>query len=134
MLATIDKALARCERNGERWYLAELLRIRGEILSHGAGPDAPQKAEQCFKDALDWSHRQGTAAWQLRAASSLAKLYRAERRETEAQSTWSRVYESFTEGFDTADLREAKASLAVISATWFQAPIRQGGEINNDSL
>ena len=111
-LATIDRALARCERNDERWYFAELLRIRGEILLRGAKPDAAQKAEECFLDALDWSRRQGTAAWRLRAAMSLAKLYRAGQRDAEAKGILLPVYDGFTEGLDTADLREAKAILA----------------------
>jgi predicted ATPase/DNA-binding winged helix-turn-helix (wHTH) protein len=114
-LTVIEEVLARCERNDERWYFAELLRIRGEILLRRARPDAVQKAEQCFMEALDWSQRQGISAWQLRAATSLAKLYRTGLRDAEAQGILSRACENFTEGFDTADLREAKAFLAAAS-------------------
>jgi predicted ATPase len=116
-LAAIEAALARCERNDERWYFPELLRIRGEILLREGKPDATEKAEQCFREAFDWSQQQETAAWRLRAAISLAKLYRTENRDREAQSILTEAYAPFTEGFDTADLREAKALLAPVSAT-----------------
>ena len=77
-LAAIEEALARCERNDERWYFAELLRItRRDPVAQGEDRTPQQKAEQCFLEALDWSQRQQTAAWQLRAAISLAKLYRS---------------------------------------------------------
>jgi predicted ATPase len=112
-ITAIDAALARCERNDERWYFSELLRIRGEILTRSARPDAAQQAERCFLDALDWSQRQQTAAWQLRAAMSLAKLYRAGRRDAEAQGILAQACASFSEGFNTADLKEAKALLAI---------------------
>jgi len=115
-LATIDKALARCEANDERWYFAELLRIRGEILLRAGKPEAAQQAEQGFLEALDWSRRQGTVAWQLRAALSLAKLYSTSNRGSEAKSVLNSARENFTEGHDTADLREAKALLAAIAA------------------
>jgi predicted ATPase/DNA-binding winged helix-turn-helix (wHTH) protein len=111
-LATIEKAIARCEANDERWYFAELLRIRGEILLRGAKPDTQQMAEQCFRDAFDWSNRQGTAAWRLRTALSLAKLYRNLHLDAQARSVLAPAYESFTEGFETEDLGEAKALLA----------------------
>lgn len=114
-LAAVDRALARCERNDERWYFAELLRIRGEILLRVAKSDAAQKAEQCFQEALDWSRRLETAAWQLRAAISLAKLYQTQRRDAEAQGILAQAHAGFTEGFDTADLLEAKSLLAPVS-------------------
>lgn len=116
-LAAIEEALARCERNDERWYLAELLRLRGEILLRTERPDASREAEQCFLQALDWSQRQGTAAWWLRVAMSLAKLYQSQHRTAEGRSILSEAYEGFTEGLDTADLREAKTILAAISGT-----------------
>ncbi len=111
-LATIDEALARCERHDERWYFAELKRIRGEILLRGGEPDAAQQAEQCFREALDWSQRQGTPAWRLRAAMSLVRVHD----NPEARSTLSQAYEGFAEGLATADLREAKAILAASPA------------------
>lgn len=115
-LAAIDKALARCEANDERWYLAELLRIRGEILLRASKPEADRQAEECFREALDWSERQGIVAWQLRSALSLARLYRKLNRNTEAKSVLSSACEKITEGHDAGDLREAKAFLADIAA------------------
>ena len=111
-LTTIDRALARCDRNGERWFFPELLRIRGEILLGSAAPDAMPNAEQAFRDALDWSERHGTAAWRLRAALSLARLDRVGKSGAEAKGILSAICENFTEGFDTVDMREAKELLA----------------------
>ena len=111
-LEVIDRAMARAERNDERWFFPELLRIRGEILLRAAPPDNAPNAEQCFRDALDLSERQGAAAWHLRAALSLAKLYRSQGRHPEAKGILSSAQQSFAEGFATADLMEAKAFLA----------------------
>lgn len=90
-LAAIEKALTRCQKNGEGWYLAELLRIRGEILLQGWQPGAAEAAEQSFREALDRSEQQGTAGWRLRAATSMAKLYCSQRRTPEAYNVLSRV-------------------------------------------
>ena len=113
-LAMIDEAITRCERHEERWYLAELQRIRGEILLRGAEPDAAKQAEHCFSQALDCAGRQGTVAWQLRAATSLAQLHLNEGRIREARVILSQAYKEFTEGFATADLRVAQALLSSI--------------------
>jgi predicted ATPase/DNA-binding winged helix-turn-helix (wHTH) protein len=99
----------------ERWFLAELLRIRGEILLRAGDPDAAQKAEQCFLEAIASSERQGTAAWQLRSAVSLAKLHRAQGRDAEAQGALSQAFGGFSEDFDTQDMREARTLLAALS-------------------
>lgn len=111
-LACIEEAQARCERNDERWYFAEVLRIRGEIMLRGAAPDTLRKAREYFLEALGWSERQGAAAWRLRAALSLARLYRAENRDAEAQAVLAEARAGFAADADTADLREAKAFLA----------------------
>jgi hypothetical protein len=114
-LAAIETAIARCEHNDERWYYPELLRIRGELLLREVRPDVTKTAEQSFLEALNWSRRLQMPAWQLRSAISLAKLYRVEHRHTEAQSILTQAYDRFTEGFDTADLREAKIFLARVA-------------------
>jgi predicted ATPase len=107
-LATIEEALALCERSEERWYVAELLRIKGElVLAQGA----PQAAETHFLQALDWARRQETLSWKLRAATSLARLWRQQGRSGEARELLAPVYARFTEGFGTVDLRTAKALL-----------------------
>ena len=108
-LVTIDEALARSERNQERWCLAELLRIKGELLLLQAGPDAVVAAEDHFRQAIDWAGRQSALSWELRAATSLARLWREQSRKEEARELLAPIYARFTEGFKTADLRTAKA-------------------------
>ena len=108
-LVTIDEALARSERNEERWCIAELLRIKGEILLLQAGPDAVVTAEDHFRQAIDWAGRQSALSWELRAATSLARLWREQARNEAARELLAPIYARFTEGFETADLRTAKA-------------------------
>jgi predicted ATPase/DNA-binding winged helix-turn-helix (wHTH) protein len=108
-LVTIDEALARSERNEERWCVAELLRIKGELLLLQAGADAVVTAEDHFRQAIDWAGRQSALSWELRAATSLARLWREQARNEEARELLAPIYARFTEGFETADLRTAKA-------------------------
>jgi predicted ATPase len=108
-LVTIDEALARSGRDEERWCVAELLRIKGELLLLQAGPNATAAAEDHFRQALDWARRQGALFWELRAATSLARLWRNRGRNKEARELLALIYARFTEGFETADLRAAKA-------------------------
>jgi predicted ATPase len=99
------------ERREERWCLPELLRTKGELcLLKGSG-EAALAAEDCFRQALDWSRRDGTLSWELRAAFSLGRVWRGQGRIGEARDLMSSVYRRFTEGFDTADLKTAKALL-----------------------
>ena len=114
-MRAIDEALARAERNEERWYQPELLRIKGEIVLRQGLPNAPEEAEKYFVESLDWSRRQETIAWQLRAATSLARLYRRENRTGEARNILAPVYAGFSEGLDTADLREARGLLDLLA-------------------
>jgi predicted ATPase/DNA-binding winged helix-turn-helix (wHTH) protein len=107
----IDEALARSERNEERWCLAELLRIKGELLLLEGAAKAAVAAEDHFLQALDWAHRQGALSWELRAATSLARLRHQQDRTAEARGFLAPVYDRFTEGFETADLKAAKALL-----------------------
>src|SRR6266436_994083 len=108
-LMTVDEALARSERDEERWCVAELLRIKGELLLLQAGPDAAVTAEDHFRQAIDWAGRQSALSWELRAATSLARLWREQSRKEEARELLAPIYARFTEGFATADLRTAKA-------------------------
>src|SRR5205085_11021221 len=73
-LAIVDDALVRCETRDEGWYLAELLRIKGELLLLQGAPGAAAAAESHFRQALDWVGRQGALSWELRTATSLARL------------------------------------------------------------
>jgi predicted ATPase len=108
-LAAIEEAIVRSERNEERWAIAELLRIRGELLLLQGGSGAAAAAEDHYEQALDWAHRQGALSWELRAATSLARLWRDQNRSTEAIALLAPIYNRFTEGFETADLKAAKA-------------------------
>jgi predicted ATPase/DNA-binding winged helix-turn-helix (wHTH) protein len=110
-LVTIDEVLARSERNEERWCLAEVLRIKGELVLLEGAAQATVAAEDYFQQALDWAHRQGALSWELRAATSLARLRHQQHRTAEARRFLAPVYDRFAEGFETADLQAAKALL-----------------------
>jgi predicted ATPase len=109
-LAALDDALARAAGSGERGWDAEIHRLRGELTGGLPYPD-PIKAEDSFRTALAIAREQGTRGYELRAATSLARLWREQGRRTEARELLAPVYGSFTEGFDTPDLRDAKALL-----------------------
>jgi predicted ATPase/DNA-binding winged helix-turn-helix (wHTH) protein len=108
-LDAIDEALARSERNEERWCIAELLRVKGELLLLREGSGGATAAQDHYQQALGWARRQGALSWELRAATSLARLLRDQNRSTEAIALLAPIYNRFTEGFDTADLKAAKA-------------------------
>jgi predicted ATPase/DNA-binding winged helix-turn-helix (wHTH) protein len=108
-LATIDRALERVEHGGERWFMAELLRTKGELLLHDLADQAP--AERCFFTALEVAREQGALSWELRTSTSLARLQHDRGRTAEAHSLLQSVYDRFSEGFETADLKTAKAYL-----------------------
>jgi predicted ATPase/DNA-binding winged helix-turn-helix (wHTH) protein len=108
-LLAIDEALEQSERNEEHWSLAELLRTKGELTLRQGGQNAAGTAEDLFLKALDSARRQGARSWELRAMTSLARLRGDEERAEEAQALLVSVYSQFTEGFETADLRAAKA-------------------------
>jgi predicted ATPase len=107
-LETVGETLARCEARDERWYVAELLRIKGELTILEGAADAAAAAEGHFLQALDCARPQGAVAWELRAATDLARLWGDQHRVAEARELLGSVYGRFTEGFETADLREAK--------------------------
>jgi len=110
-LAAIDEALALSERREGRWCLPELLRTKGELWLLEASNGAALAAEDCFRQALDWAHRDGTLSFELRAAFSLGRIWRDQGRVTEACDLVASVYDRFTEGFSTADLQTAKRLL-----------------------
>jgi predicted ATPase len=106
----VEEAIERCERREERWYLAELLRIKGEIMRQRGGPDAAA-AKGYLLRAATVAEGQGALAWQLRCAMALARLQREEGRPDEARDQLRSVYRRFTEGFGTSDLRAARSLL-----------------------
>jgi predicted ATPase len=97
---------------GERWADAELHRARGELLGAAQNPAA---AEHCFAKALAIARQQGTKFWELRAAMSMARSWRDQGKRDGARELLAPVFGWFTEGFDTHDLREAKALLAELA-------------------
>jgi predicted ATPase/DNA-binding winged helix-turn-helix (wHTH) protein len=114
-LAVIDQALAKAEAGGELWYFPELLRIRGEVLLRQAPTDSQSSAEECYSRALAGAREQGARFWELRAATSLARLRRDQGRRGEARELLASVYGRFTEGFGTADLQAAKRLIDALS-------------------
>ena len=104
------EALTMIEATGEQWDKVELHRIQGELLRRRPGTDLGE-CEECFQGALALARRQGSRGFELRAASSLARLWRDQGKRIEARDLLAPIYGWFTEGFDTPDLKEAKALL-----------------------
>jgi predicted ATPase len=109
----IDDAIEKVERSNERWCEAEVHRIAGEIALKSPASD-PEKAQTYFESALAVARQQQTKSWELRAAMSMA--LRDQGRRNEAHDLLAPVYGWFTEGFDTRDLKEAKALLDELAA------------------
>jgi predicted ATPase/DNA-binding winged helix-turn-helix (wHTH) protein len=114
-LATIDKAIARSDRHEERWGIAEYLRVKGDLLRLKNTAATTREAEEVFQSSLDWARREETLSWELRTSVSLARLYQGEGRIAEAHDVLSSIYARFEEGFQTADLKAAKALLNQLS-------------------
>jgi predicted ATPase len=110
-LAVAEGAIASSEQNEVRWAIAELLRVKGELLLLQGTHEVAATAEDHFRQALDWARRQGALSFELRAATSLARLWRDQHRVAQAQKLLGSVFGRFTEGFATADLQGAKSLL-----------------------
>ena len=109
----LDEAMSTVERTREKWCEADVNRIAGEIALKSA---EPKQAQAYFERALELAGKQQAKSWELRAATSLARLWRDQGRRAEARELLSPIYGWFTEGFDTRDLREAKALLDTLAA------------------
>ena len=107
---SIGEALTAVETTKERWWEAEINRLAGEIALKSPEPDAA-KAQAYFERALAVSRQQQAKSWELRAAMSMARLWRDQGKPQQARELLALVYGWFTEGFDTLDLKEAKALL-----------------------
>ena len=107
-LSVAVDAIDRAGRAGGRWLEAELHRLRGELLLLLPEPEQPA-AEACFRRALALAREQSAKMWELRAATSLACLWQREGRSDEASALLTPIYSWFTEGFDSADLKDANA-------------------------
>jgi predicted ATPase len=131
-LHVIEEALDVTQRNGDRYYEAELHRLKGKLLlalpagraAQAAGgkgifvetDSSPAgRAENCFNQAIAVARQQNAKSLELRAAISMAHLYQSQDRQSDARSYLAPIYENLTEGFDTTDMREAKALLAQLS-------------------
>ncbi len=110
----IGDAMTAVERNKEGWYEAEINRIAGEIALKSPNRDAA-KAEAYFERALAVARQQQAKSWELRAAVSLAHLWRDQGKVQQARDLLAPVYGWFTEGFDTRDLKDAKALLVELA-------------------
>ena len=111
----IHDAIDKIEKSKERWCEAEVHRIAGEIALKSLAPD-PEKAESFFQRALAVAREQQAKSWELRAATSMALLWRDQGKGQQAHDLLAPVYGWFTEGFDTLDLKEAKALLEQLEA------------------
>ena len=109
-LVSIDEALAVVEETNARAFEAEVHRTKGELLLANGSSNA-MHAEQSFRTAIEVARRLKAKGWQLRATTSLARLLRDTNRRGEARAMLGGIYDWFTEGFDTADLKDAKALL-----------------------
>jgi tetratricopeptide (TPR) repeat protein len=114
-LRAIDESFPIIERTGQRNYEAEVHRLRGELLL-AQDKSNSARAEQSFRTAIDISLKQRAKSWELRATTTLARLLRDRGRREEARAMLAEIYGWFTEGFDTADLKDARSLLAELSA------------------
>ncbi len=109
-LATVAEGLALAEQTGVRYVEAELHRLKGELLRLNH-PDQEVEAERCLRTAIDVARRQRARSFELRATTSLAGLLAKQGQRDEARAMLSEIYGWFTEGFEFADLKDAKALL-----------------------
>ncbi len=107
-LRTLDEAIALAETTGERYYEVEFIRLKGELLLMQGRED---EAEASFHMAIEVARSQSAKSWELRATTSLARLWQRQNRTDEARQTLAEIHGWFTEGFDTRDLQEAQALL-----------------------
>ena len=114
-LSTLAEALATAEENEEYCHLPELHRLRGEVLLKQNDSNVAE-ARACFERAIEIARKQSAKSWELRATMSLARLLKRQGRREEARAMLAEIYNWFTEGFDTADLKDAKALLDELSA------------------
>jgi len=112
-LAILAEGLVAVDRTGEHWWEAELHRLKGELMLMQGADET--EAEACFHQAIDVAHRQQAKSWELRATVSLSRLWQKQGKTEKARKMLQEIYDWFTEGFDTRDLKEAKALLEELS-------------------
>jgi tetratricopeptide (TPR) repeat protein len=109
-LRAVSEGLRDLEGGKRHWDHAELYRLKGELLLL-QNASAATEAESCFREAIEIARRQQAKSWELRATMSLARLLEKQGRRDEARAMLAEIYNWFTEGFDTADLKDAKTLL-----------------------
>ena len=129
-LKALAEALVLVDKTGECFYEAEIYRLTGELLLQRSVPEVPSgrgtrrvvrrpprvaEAETCFHQALAVARRQQAKSWELRVAMSMARLWQQEGQRAQAHELLTSIYTWFTEGFDTADLQEAKVLLKILA-------------------
>jgi predicted ATPase/DNA-binding winged helix-turn-helix (wHTH) protein len=114
-ITTIDRALHKAQTGGECWCLPELFRIKAELLGQSHVGDYPSNAEHCLKKGLDIARNQGALFWELRCALIMAQQKQKQNLPGAAQEILAPVFDRFTEGFETEDLRTARMMLDQIS-------------------
>ena len=110
-LETIDRALAFANSSFERWYVPELLRLKGMLVLQEARDGCHVRARDCFEGAITLAREQGALFWELRAATCLARLHADQKNSKEARKVLASTFTRFTEGFDTPDMRAARGLL-----------------------
>ncbi len=113
-LQLVNEVLRLSQRDHVHWWEAELRRVKGELLLAGT-PDDPGNAEGWFKQAIEIARLQRAKSLELRAVVSLARLWQDRGKRDEARDILAPVFEWFTEGFETAELKDAKALLEQLS-------------------
>jgi predicted ATPase len=108
------EALTLADKTGERWYEPELYRLKGKLLLQQSSNNHLE-AQACYHHALDIARNQQAKSFELRAATSLAHLWQHQGKRQDAYDLLAPVYGWFTEGFDTADLQEAKVLLETLA-------------------
>ena len=119
-LGVLAEALAAVDKTGEHFYEPELYRLKGELTLaqsrvQSLASSAQKEAEACFQKAIEIAQRQQAKSLELRASTSLARLWQQQGKQKEAHELLAEIYGWFTEGFDTADLQDAKALLEELS-------------------
>jgi predicted ATPase len=109
-LHSIEQALATSDETGERWAIAEILRVKANLLLT-TGRGKAEEVEEALIESLEIARQQQAKSWELRSATSLARLWRDQGKPQQARELLAPVYGWFTEGFDTRDLKDAKALL-----------------------
>ena len=117
-LQALEEGLKQVQTMGERYYEAELYRLQGELILRAdkTSQTAASTAERCFHQALEIARHQQAKSLELRAATSLARLWRQQRKDHDAYELLAAVYAWFTEGFDTADLQDAHGLLQELAS------------------